>query len=136
MTKKYEFLSHTADVKFKVYGSSLDELFSNAISAFSEIVSRGKRVGDGKKKKIKISGKDNEELLYQMLDELIYQIDANGFLVKAGKVKVKDGMAVGELVGDSSEKYEGLESVKAATYAEMYVKEVENGWEGQVVLDV
>ncbi|RZD31065.1 archease, partial [Candidatus Parvarchaeota archaeon] len=41
--KKYEFFEHTADVKFKSYGGSLNEVFENCALAVSKIISRDEK---------------------------------------------------------------------------------------------
>lgn len=135
--RKYEFLEHTADIKFKAYGKNLNELFENSVLAFSEYVSRGKGIKGVIKREIAVEGKDNENLLHVMLDELIYLIDAEGFVVSYANVKIKGKELKAELYGDSVSKYKDLDQVKAATYAEMYVKQKKNkSFEAQVVLDV
>jgi SHS2 domain-containing protein len=134
--KKFEFLSHTADVKFKAYGKTLNQIFENSVEAFSFIATRGRKVKHLKKRKITLEGDDNESLLYKLMDELIFLIDAKGFLVSSSKLIVKDSKLKGELKGDNSKNYKGMESIKSATYAEMYVKKTNNGYEAQVVLDV
>lgn len=134
--KKFEFLPHTADVKFKAFGSSLNKLFNNSVEAFSFIATRGRKVKSVKKKKINLKGNDYESLLYQLMDELIYLIDAEGFLASSSKLIIKDNKLTGEIKGDNSKNYKGMESIKSATYAEMYVKKIKNGYEAQVVLDV
>ena len=37
---KYEFIDHTADIKFRSYGNTLDESFENAAYALKEIISK------------------------------------------------------------------------------------------------
>jgi len=139
--RKYTFLEHTADIKFRVYGKNLNGVFENCALAFCEIIGRGEKIRNVKKKKIKLEGEDKESLLYNFIDELIYLLDAKSFLVCKAKVKVKcekKGLKLeGEVYGDSAGNYKDLDHVKAATYAEMYVKQKRSGeWEAQVVVDV
>ena len=134
--RKYEFLEHTADIKFRVYGKTINEIFENAALAFSELVSRGVKIKSRKKKKIKVNGEDRESLLHNFLDELIYLLDAENFIVKEAKIKLKNNMLYGEVLGDDVANYSNLDHVKAATYAEMYIRENKGRWEAQVVVDV
>lgn len=133
---KFKFFPHTADIKFRTYGKNINEVFENCALAFCEIIGRGDKIKNVKKKKIKLQGEDNESLLYNFLDELIYLLDAKSFIVCKAKVKVKNNKLEGEVYGDSAGNYEDLDHVKAATYAEMYVKKTSKGWEAQVVVDV
>ena len=133
---KYEFLEHTADVKFRAYGKSLDETFENSILAFSEIVGKGEKIKEVKKKTIFIKGKDRKSLLYNFLDELVYLVE-EGFAVSSGKVSIKGNSLKAELAGDDTSNYDGLEHVKAATYSEMRIsKKSSKRWMVQAVLDV
>ena len=89
-----------------------------------------------KKKKIEVEGSDKESLLYNFIEELIYLVDAEGFVVSEGKVKIKGNKLSGELLGDDTDNYSDLDHIKAATYAEMYVRKKVKGWEVQTVIDV
>ena len=134
---KFTFLEHTADIKFKAFGKTLNDVFESCALAFSDYVSRGSKIRAVKKKTIRLEGKDNESLLYQFMDELVYLIDAEGFVVSDAEVKVKDMKLEAVVYGDKVGNYKELDHVKAATYAEMHVKPLKNGlWEAQVVLDV
>jgi len=54
---KYEFLEHTADVKFRAYGKTLEEAFENVALAFAETVSKGEKIKEKKKKSISVKGR-------------------------------------------------------------------------------
>lgn len=133
---KYKFLEHTADIKFKVYGKTLNEIFENAVLALSEYLSRGEKIKSKKGKVVDVSGSDLESLFYNFLDELIYLLDAENFIVAKAKVTLRGYNLHAELYGDSSANYKDLDQVKAATYAEMYIKKTQDGFEAQAVLDV
>jgi SHS2 domain-containing protein len=133
---KYEFLPHTADLKFRAYGKTLNEAFENVVLAFAEIIGKGKKVRGRVKKNIEVFGSDRKNLLYSFLDELIYLLDANGFVVSRGELKVVGNRLKGILWGDEAGKYKDLDHVKAATYAEMVVRRSAGGWVLQAVVDV
>ncbi len=136
MKKKFEFLEHTGDIKFKIYGKKLENLFENCALAVSSIFSRNGKIKSEVKKKISVSGKDNESKLYNFIDELIYLFDADGFVVSKAKVKILFDQIEATIYGDYSNNYNDLDSIKSPTYAEMYVKNKGNLWEAQVVVDV
>ena len=133
---KFKILEHTADIKFKVYGDSLNELFENATLALCNYISRGNKIKDSKKRKIEIEGRDKESLFYAFLDELIYLIDAEDFLSSKAKITIKDNFLEGELNGDKASNYKNLDQIKAATYSEMEITQKKTSWEAQFVLDV
>ncbi len=135
---KFEFLEHTADVKFRAYGKTLEEVFENSVLAMIKSICEDK-VKKKKEIKIKIKGKDLEGLLYNFLEELIFLFDSEGFLV-AGLKEMKIDLERKELncilLGDKAESYEIFSHVKAITYNEMFVKKVNNKYVVQVVLDI
>ena len=134
---KYEFLEHTSEIKFKAYGRILNEVFENAILAISDFITKGQKIKARRVKEIVVTGQDIESLLYNFLDEIVYLLDAEKFVVKKGEVFVRGNNIKATLYGDDAFLYSGLENVKAPTYSEMFVKKTDEGvWEIQAVLDV
>lgn len=133
---KYEFLEHTGDIKFRAYGKTLNEIFENSVLAIAEYISRGGKIKSAKGKVIDVSGEDLESLFYNFLDEIIYLVDAEEFVSAKAKVIVRGFNLHAELFGDKTSNYESLDHIKAATYAEMYIKKIDKEWEAQAVLDV
>ena len=68
---KYKFLSHTADIKFKAFGNSIEEVYENSALALTNIMHKG-NVKPKKRKKIIITGHDKENLLYEFLEEFLF----------------------------------------------------------------
>ena len=84
---KYKFLKHTADIKFQAFGKTLEKSFENSALAMSNSMYEQK-VKSKLKKKINVSGKNLESLLYNFLEELLFLLDSKGFFVsKIKKVK-------------------------------------------------
>ncbi len=131
----FEFLEHMADIKFAARGATPAGVFESAARAVSSYIASGARVKEKLEAHIEVQGKDYESLLYAFLDELLYLLDAEGFLVARAEVEIENMTARATLSGDAAKDYE-IQHVKAATYAEMYLKETMKGWEAQVVLDV
>ena len=135
----YKFLEHTADVKFRAEGKTIERAFENAAFALREVMTKNPKIKiKGKtKKKVKVKGKDNEALLYNFLEEFLFLLDAKNFLLaKINKIKIKDNKLEAEIVGDKASNYKFSNDVKAVTYNEMYVKKEKNKYIVQVVLDV
>lgn len=137
MIMKYKFLPHTADVKFQAYGKSLEEAFINSAAALKETISGKIKVKARIGRKIKVKGKDNEALLYNFLEEFLYLLDSQRFLLsKVKKIKINDGKLICEVLGDKASSYKFTNDVKAVTYNEMFVKKEKGRFIIQVVLDV
>ena len=135
--EKFKFLEHTADVKFQAFGKDIEEVFENCAMALKDSICGKMKVHPEKEKKIKIGGDDFESLLYNFLEEIIYLLDAEDFLISGIKnIEIKDYNLKAVLTGDSSADYEFTNNVKAVTYNEMFVKKEKDFWTAQVVLDV
>lgn len=134
---KYKFLKHTADIKFQAFGKNIEKVFENSALALKESICGKTKIKKEKRKKIKISGKDFESLLYKFLEEIIYLLEGENLIISRIKnLKIKDMKLNAEILGDNSNNYNFTNSVKAVTYNEMFVKEENNKWIAQVVLDV
>ena len=96
------------------------------------------------KKKIIINGKDKESLLYNFLEEFLFLLDAEDFLLskinKINKIDITSGKLIAEVTGDKASNYKFTNDVKAITYNEMFVKQEKSKGKDkficQVVVDV
>jgi SHS2 domain-containing protein len=134
---KYKFLKHTADIKFQAFGKNVEEVFENSALALKEIICGKIKVKNSLKKKIKISGKDFESLLYKFLEEIIYFLEGEKFVIsKIEKIEIKNMKLTAEIFGDKTANYNFTNKVKAVTYNDMFVKSENEKWISQVVIDV
>ncbi len=140
--EKYEYLPHTADVKFRAYGRTLKEAFSNAaIAMFNIMVDTGK-VKQKTSKEISAEGLDNEALLQNFLEQFIILLDTENFFIsKIKKIEIgkKDGSLAlkATATGDEARNYETIgPQVKACTYNSMFVRKEGEKWTVQVVVDI
>lgn len=136
MVKKFEFFEHTADVKFRAYGTSLEKAFENAALALKQVINE-KKVKPSIRKKIKIKAKDLKSLLYHFLEEFLFLFDSENFLLSKVKVKIKikEMMLEAETFGDK-DSFINEGGVKAITYNEMEIGKEKNINYVQVVIDV
>lgn len=132
---KFKFLEHTADIKFQAFGKSLEEAFENSALAMFNVMYDGK-VKTTIKRKIKVSGKDKESLLYNFLEELLFLLDSKNFFLSKLKVKIKNLKLEAEIQGDSVKNYKPNIDVKAVTYNDMFIKKEKDKYIIQVVVDV
>ncbi len=122
---KYKFLNHTADIKFQAFGKSLEECFENAGYALFEIMFEKIKIKPKIKREIKIKGSDLNNLLYNFLEEFLYLLDAENFIVgRIDKINIdkKKLVLTAELFGDKAENYRFSNSVKAITYNDMFIR--------------
>ncbi len=144
---RYEYLPHTADAKFKAWGNDLSELFANAATATFAILTDVTKVQPKLRFPLKLQSKNKEAALFDFLDELLFLLDTEGFLLReldnlrVEETRAPDGKktvtVAGTAVGDHYKEYEVNGNVKAVTYNDMYLKQLPDGrWECQVVVDL
>ena len=135
---KYEFLPHTADVKFRAYGKTMEEAFSNAALALAEVITDYNKVEPNIEKTIEVESEDEKALLYDFLEQFIVLLDSENFLLNSVKeIKIEDNKLKAVVVGDTTlEKYETETHIKAVTYQEMEIKKEKGQYMLQVVLDL
>jgi SHS2 domain-containing protein len=134
---KFKFLKHTADIKFQAFGKNVEEVFENSALALKESICGKIKIKSDFKKEIRISGKDFESLLYKFLEEIIYLLEGEKFVIsKIKKIEIKNLKLTAEILGDKTANYKFTNQVKAVTYNDMFVEEKNKKWIAQVVLDV
>ncbi|MBD3311889.1 archease [archaeon] len=130
---KFKFLEHTADIKFRAYGSNINEVFENAAMAFFEAITDTKKVKLKVKKEFSLEAQDKKSLLYDFLEELLVLHEANNYLFSKFKVEISNHSLKAEVWGEKiKDSHELRNLVKAVTYHDMIVKE----GMAQVVLDI
>lgn len=140
----YEFLQHTADVKFRASGKTLEELFeSSALALVDAMLLDVSTVEEREEVELEAEGGDLEELLFSWLDEVVFQISARTRvfdrfdverLERSSEPLTVSGRGFGEEA--DLERHEFETEVKAVSYHGMEVRETGEGWEAEVVLDV
>ena len=134
---RYEVLKHTADVKFRAYGNTINKAFENsAIAMFKTMYEKNVRAKT--KKNLTAKGKDLESLLYNFLEELLVLLDGKNFFLSKVNLKInEDDFSLNAVVyGDDAGNYEIVQHVKEVTSKNMSVKKIKDRWICQVVLDV
>lgn len=138
--EKFKFFEHTADAKFQAYGKTLEEAFGNAALAMFSVIIDTKKVSGKIKKDIECSSKDLKALLYDFLEELVFLIDTEDFLLSSvEEIKIfKDELYFLRVVviGDKADDYDPSGDIKAVTYNEMEIKKGKGKAMVQVVLDL
>lgn len=139
---EYEYLDHTADVKFRATGKSLEEAFSNSAFAMFNVMVKTKEVGSDIAINFSIEGIDLKSLLFNFIDEFIFHLDTqNFFLSKIEEIKItKKGekyLLDARVLGDDANKYDTIgPQVKAATYNQMKIDEKNGKWIVEAVIDI
>jgi SHS2 domain-containing protein len=134
----YEIVDHTADVSIIVHGEELREVFANAARAMFSLIVDLDAVGETIYREVKVSGDDEEVLLVEWLNELLYLFDAQSIVFKKFEILDLSRTALrakvyGEEVNPSHHKLKM--GIKAATYHMLRVEKCD-GFKAQVLFDV
>ncbi len=143
---EYEYLPHTADAKFRAYGETLEGAFRNAARAMTALLTDLSKVKPAREIQISLTAKNQDSLLFDFLDQLLFLLDTEAFLLHECKdVKItktmKNGTDAYELsctvTGDDYQNSETRGDVKAITYNDMLVEQLpDKRWVCQVVVDL
>jgi SHS2 domain-containing protein len=136
--KWFELREHTADVAVAATGESLGEAYAAVADGLAAAMCEDIPDG-GDRFDLAVEAESREALLFDYLDELIYQRDVRGVLPVDNEASVEGpgetwslaGSARGVPLADVTAR-----DVKAVTYSEMRIEEREGDWEAYVVFDV
>ena len=139
MEQKYEFIEHTADLGFKVFGATLEALFAHAAEAFFAALVDPETIKERTERSIRTQAAALDDLMLNWLDEFLYLYDTEGFLFRRFHIQPIRGnhieaSASGEILDPA--RHEIRAGIKAVTYHQLYVKEKNGLWEAQVILDI
>ena len=135
----YEVLEHTADVGLRIYGRSLPELFSNAGLGLMALAIETQVIEEHERLSLAVSGSDVEQLLVNWLSEILYHMDAEGWMFARFTITECSPTAVaGEGWGERRDLASRIRAVavKAVTYHQLSVRETPEGWQATVYFDI
>ncbi len=138
MDKDFELIDHTADVGIIAYGADMSQAFANAARALFSLITELDDVEEVLHRDIALTAPDQESLLVEWLNELIYLFDAENIIFKRFDITQLNNTQLkarsyGEKV-DSS-KHRLKTGVKAATYHMLKVDK-DDGCKVQVLFDI
>lgn len=135
MNKKFEILSHLADVKIQIFGKNEKELFLNALLVMAEI-QKGEIFGEKKKRQITVQSVDLNGLLVDFLNEVLYLSQVNKEIYSDIEFeKLSDKELKGTLFGQKVKSFG--EDIKAVTYHDLKIEQKEDkSWTAVVIFDI
>jgi SHS2 domain-containing protein len=133
----YKFVPHTADVKFEAEGGSIEDVFVSSAGALFESVYGKMKIGKKVERDVDVEAEDTLSLLYSFLEEFLFLLDAENFVCsKVMSLKIHNNKLMARVVGDDVRNYKFTNDVKAVTYSDMKVEEVDGEWIAVGVFDV
>ena len=138
MEKEFEIIDHTADVGVRAYGADMKEAFANAAKALFSLITELDNVEEVTHRDIELTAPDQESLLVEWLNELIYLFDVENIIFKRFDIILLSNThlkarSYGHKVDTSKHKLKM--GVKAATYHMLKIDK-SNGSRVQVLFDI
>jgi len=129
-----------ADLLVEGHGATLNEAFEQVALAMYNAITPLEGISERETFKIEVDGSDMMSLLFNFLDELLFQEDLNGLVTRRLEVKVDPirckacAVCFGEHFSQKTHIAKIL--IKAVTYHLMEIKQIEDGWRIQLVFDI
>ena len=138
MAEEFEIINHTADVGIIARGADVNEAFANAAKALFSLITELDEVDETLHRDIELNAPDQESLLVEWLNELIYLFDTDNIIFKRFDIVLLSNTQLqarsyGYKV-DSS-KHELKMGIKAATYHMLKIDR-SDGCKVQVLFDI
>jgi SHS2 domain-containing protein len=141
----FEYLEHTADVMFRAYGSTQEEMLSHAASALFKTMVDPATIDARESWTVDLEAQDIESLAYQWLSEIIFLFETESAVFSTFKVQIAQGPDLteetlklhAEIGGERIDlkRHSFVNEVKAITRHKFGIKK-NDLWCIQVVLDV
>jgi SHS2 domain-containing protein len=137
--KQWTHFVHGADVGVRGVGLSKEEAFEQAALALSAVITDLPKIAPAEQVNITCSAPDDELLLVDWLNALVYEMAIRKMLFARFHVHLKNGALDAQAWGEKLDpaRHEPAVEVKGATYTELQVRQDATGaWIAQCVVDV
>jgi tRNA nucleotidyltransferase (CCA-adding enzyme) len=135
----WEHFEHEADVGIRGMGPTREEAFEQAAIALTAVITQPEKVAPDQVVAVRCSAPDDELLLVDWLNGLLYEMGTRQMLFSRFEVKINGSELTGRAWGEKIDvlRHRPVVEVKAATYTELSVRQDEQGaWVVQCVVDV
>ncbi len=135
MKKDYEILEHTADLRIRIFGTTKQQLFLNALKAMT-FIQNPDLSEESVVRKVKIKSSDVSFLLVDFLSEVLYLTQTKKEAYLGVKFReFSDTFLKAELDGRKVKRFK--EDIKGVTYHELEIKQQKDGtWETTILFDI
>ncbi|OGI64332.1 MAG: archease [Candidatus Muproteobacteria bacterium RBG_16_60_9] len=138
MEGRWEHFSHDADMGVRGIGRTREEAFEQAALALTAVITDPANVRAVEPVTVEAAAPDDEMLLVDWLNALIYEMATRRLLFARFEVRIADhrleGHAWGEPVIDA--RHQPAVEIKGATYTALRVANENGVWIAQCVVDV
>lgn len=134
----WEHYEHGADIGVRGYGPTKAAAFEQAALALTAVITDPPSVAPQETVQIRCEAPDDELLLADWLNALIYEMAVRRMLFGQFHVQLEGTRLSAQASGEpaSVPRHHPAVEVKGATYTTLHVAPVEGGWLAQTVVDV
>jgi SHS2 domain-containing protein len=136
---EWQTFAHEADIGVRGSGATLAEAFAGAATALTSTICAPARVAATQAVPIQCQAPDQELLLVDWLNALVYEMATRHMLFSRFDVSMEDGRLRATAWGEpvSVKRHQPAAEVKGASYCELEVTRQPDGWWlAQCVVDV
>jgi SHS2 domain-containing protein len=136
----YEFLEHTADLKIRATGKTLEEALKEAAKAVTAAIASDSKILPKTEKAFVIKINKPQILVHDFLAQIIYLFATEKLLFSQFDLELKEAIGYKLSAKLKGEKYDPkrhklVKEVKAVTYHDMKVEEGKEGWVIEIICD-
>ena len=135
----WEHFGHEADIGVRGIGATREEAFEQAALALAAVVTEPAGIAAGEAVKLEAEAPDDELLLIDWLNAIIYAMATRNMLFGRFAVKIDGHRLEGTAWGEPVDRlrHRPTVEVKGATYTELQVEKLDDSrWIAQCVVDV
>jgi tRNA nucleotidyltransferase (CCA-adding enzyme) len=140
MLREYwEHFSHGADIGVRGIGASKEAAFEQAAAALTAVITDPQTVRPQEAVEISCEAPDDELLLVDWLNALVYQMATRRMLFGRFEVSIRGQRLQATAWGEEVDvaRHQPAVEVKGATYTNLLVRQDETGaWQAECVVDV
>ena len=138
MVKRWEHFAHEADMGIRGFGATRDEAFEQAAIGMIAVITDPTNVISKDVIDISCEAPDDEFLLADWLNAIVYEMATRRFLFSHFEVYIANGHLQAHVWGEPIDigRHQPAVEVKGATYTELHVGNDADGWVAQCVVDI
>jgi len=130
----YTLIDHTADIGIRVRARNIQNLYEEAGYAMVDILGASLQPG-AEQIEMRIDGLDRIDLLVRWLQEILYFIGVKGFRVSDIQVTALTETNLSAVLTGGTAKTPLATEIKAVTYHDLTIREIDNQVETIIILD-
>lgn len=135
----WEHYYHMADIGVRGFGETIEKAYEQAALALTAVIADPGKINPEQCIEIVCEAPDDELLLTDWLNAIIYEMATRNMLFSRFDVQLKKSCLNAKIWGEKVDikRHEPAVEIKGATYTTLQVKQQENGiWLAQCVVDV